>query len=71
LKVAIDPASHPSIFTTKHTMGLQTTGSSILQFGFDPVNKISCPAIIKLQSTSTVADTDMSAGFNLRVVKGP
>jgi hypothetical protein len=60
-----DPTAQLGGFLVKHTKGLVNTGTSDAPHDFKPYNKVTGPAIIKLQAESTSADTDVSAGFDL------
>ena len=55
-------------FLVKHTNGWDTTGTSYIRHDFNPYFKIPGPAIIKVQTISSAADTDFSAGFDLVLV---
>jgi hypothetical protein len=55
-------------FLVKHTNGWDTTATSYVQHNFRPYFKIDGPAIIKIQTISSAADTDFSAGFDLILV---
>lgn len=67
VSVLINPAPDARLgsFQVKHTQGCDTTGTSYFCHKFDPMFKISGPAIIKIQSTSSAADIDGSAGFDM------
>lgn len=54
-------------FLTKHTFGIHSTGKSYVPHPFDPYFKIPGPAIIKVQGDGSVANMDVSAGFDLIV----
>jgi hypothetical protein len=55
-------------FLTKSTEGLNNTGSSRFQHGWNPYFPVAGPAIIKCQATAFLADTDTSAGFDIILV---
>jgi len=65
LLVNPEPEAELLNFVTKHTNGMQTDGSTHLHHAFHPPNKISGPAIIKLRSSVTANNSDISAGFDL------
>jgi hypothetical protein len=55
-------------FLVKHTLALDTTGTSYFDHQFRPYFKINGPAIIKCQGNATANDTDVSSGFDLILV---
>jgi len=55
-------------FLTKHTAGLNTSGTSAIQHKYDMPNKFVGPTLIKMQTTSATNNMDVSAGFDLLVV---
>jgi hypothetical protein len=63
-----EPDAELTKFLVKHTNGWDTTGTSYIQHKFNPYFKVAGPAIIKVQTISSAADTDFSAGFDLILV---
>ena len=55
-------------FLTKHTIGLETEGTSYIKHCFFPFFKITGPAIIKIKAESSTGGTDVSGGFDLILV---
>ena len=51
-------------FIIKHTIGLESVGSSMIEETFLPPKKFLGPCIIKLQTNTNKADVDISAGFD-------
>lgn len=51
-------------FITKHTSGLQTTGTSEAPHPFKPYKKFAGPGILKIHAKSDTNNMDISAGFN-------
>ena len=52
-------------FVTKHILGMQSAGSSMLENCFNSYLKITGPAIIKMQGNGSAANIDVSAGFDI------
>ena len=65
LLVNPEPQNELTNFLTKNTNGIVTEGTSFLPREFSPPMKVDGPAIIKLQGNSSVANTDVSGGFDL------
>jgi hypothetical protein len=65
LLVNENPDAQLTNFLTKHTLGIDTTGSSYIRHPFKPYYRITGPAIIKIQVNSSSDNTDISAGFDL------
>lgn len=59
-----EPADEPVNFLTRHTFGLQTTGTSAFLIPFTTPKVIEGPAIVKVQVISTVNNLDVSSGFD-------
>lgn len=55
-------------FLVKHSNGLASEGTSYISHEFNPCFAISGPAIIKINATSSVSDTDGSGGFDLKLI---
>ena len=55
-------------FTTKHTFGLQTVGTSAFTIPYYVPKKISGPAIVKIQASSNTNDMDVSAGIDFAII---
>jgi hypothetical protein len=68
LLVNPEPDVQLAHFNVKHTLGVQSTGSSYFnhEFGYD--YEIVGPAIIKLQGIGSAADLDTSAGFDIVLI---
>lgn len=62
------PSSQLSGFLVKHTNGGATEGVNKFSHDFKPHFKISGPAIIKMQTSTSANDTDVSSGFDLILV---
>ena len=65
LLVNPEPEDELTKFVTRHVQELQDTGTSFIQFDFNPYFKVDGPAIIKLQGTAAVNDADAYGGFGL------
>lgn len=65
LMVNPEPDTELTGFLHKHTLGVNTTGSSHANHTFNPPFKVEGPAIIKVHGDSGVNDIDVSAGFDL------
>lgn len=63
-----EPQTEITSFLTKHTFGLQSTGTSALTIPYYSPKVIEGPAIIKVQASSNTNDMDVSAGFDLVVI---
>lgn len=63
-----EPGDEITNFLTKHTIGLETTGTSALIVPYYTPKEFDGPGIIKVQAQSTVNDLDVSAGFDLVIV---
>ncbi len=70
MSVLINPGPDVELlgFLVKHTQGAQSNGTSDPEHEFAPYLPIPGPAIIKIEGTSSSADFDSSAGFDLMVV---
>lgn len=68
LKVNPYPDNELAGFLTKHTIGIGTSGSSLLQHHYKPYNGFDGPCIIKIQGDPTANNTEISAGFDLILV---
>jgi hypothetical protein len=68
IKVNPEPDVEPINFITKHTHGLISTGTTHFQHQLHPYLKIPGPAVIKIQGNGSVANLDVSAGFNAIIV---
>jgi len=64
LKVNPEPADELTNFLTKHSLGVSTDGSSNEHHEWSVAYRVEGPAIIKVEVESTVASTDVSAGFD-------
>lgn len=64
LVVNEQPQNTPIGFITKHTNGIETSGSNDADHPFKPYFKVAGPAIIKLQVDSGAANLDVSGGFD-------
>ena len=64
LKVNPEPDVERINFITKHTNGSVSTGTGVIEHTFLPYYKIAGPAIIKIQVLCSIADSDVSAGFD-------
>ena len=64
LQVNPEPQNELTNFITKHTFGLQTTGTSALSINYGTPKIFAGPAIVKVNVLSTVNDLDVSAGFD-------
>ena len=62
------PDSQVAKFIVKHTLGLQTTGTSKWRHIFEPYVRFAGPAILKVQAVSSALNVDVSAGFDLILV---
>lgn len=60
-----DVEAQPTVFQVKHTLGLDQTGAGAIAHLYVPPNRFSGPGILKLQTTTSAADVDVSGGFNL------
>lgn len=65
LLVNPEPEDELTKFVTRHVQELQDTGTSFIQFDFNPYFKVEGPAIIKLQGTAAANDADVFGGFGL------
>lgn len=68
LVVNTTPDQELTNFTTKHTSGGITTGTSHFAHTFPTFKRINGPAILKMQAVGSANDLDVSAGFDLMVV---
>lgn len=68
LVVAEDANTDVDFFVVKHTLGMQSTGASEIEHGFNPYFKVAGPAIIKMQGIASAADVEASAGFDIILV---
>ncbi len=64
LLVNQEPDAQLTTFVVKHTIGLFGSGSSHAQHFYSPYKTFEGPAIIKIQTTSSANDNDVSAGFD-------
>lgn len=62
------PDTNTTVFLTKHTFGLQTVGTSAFSIPYYVPKKISGPAIIKIQASSSTNDMDVSAGIDFAII---
>jgi hypothetical protein len=58
------PADQPTVFITKHHESIFGGGTSAHDHPFHIPKVFAGPCIVKIQATSTVADTGLSAGFD-------
>lgn len=65
LLINLEPDVELTQFITKHTKGMNNTGTSDLLHPFAPYFKIPGPAILKMNGLASAADTDVTAGFDL------
>lgn len=56
-------------FLTKHTSGLNTTGTSSIRHEFNPYLKITGPAIIKIQVETNANNSTVDAGFDGYIIE--
>jgi hypothetical protein len=63
-----EPGDEITNFLTKHTIGLETTGTSALMVPYYTPKTFDGPGIIKVQAQSTIDNLDVSAGFDLVIV---
>ena len=63
-----EPGTNAATWLVKQHRGLQSTGANESTFPFDPPASFAGPGIIKLTALSSVADMDVSGGFNAYVV---
>ena len=68
LLVNPEPDTELLNFLTKHTNGLATDGSNLIEQDFNPYFKIPGPAIIKMRGNGSTTNIDVSAGFDLFLV---
>jgi hypothetical protein len=59
-----EPQTELTNFLTKHTFGIQSTGTSALTINYSSPKTFSGPGILKLEVTSTANDMDVSGGFD-------
>lgn len=64
LLVNPEPDVELAHFNVKHTKGVQSTGTSSDIYPFRPYFRVPGPAIVKMEGTSSAADTDGSSGFD-------
>ncbi len=64
LLVNLQPDVNLAAFVNKHTKGVQSTGTSSDTYKFRPYFKVNGPAIVKMEGTSSAANTDGSSGFD-------
>ena len=64
LLVNLQPDVNLAAFVNKHTKGVQSTGTSSDKYEFEPYFRVNGPAIVKVEGTSSAADTDGSSGFD-------
>jgi hypothetical protein len=63
-----EPGDEIANFLIKHTMGLETTGTSALVVPYYTPKVFAGPGIIRIQAQSAVNDLDVSAGFDIVLV---
>lgn len=68
LKVNSSPQDN-NAFTTKHAEGLQLSGSSSLIHKYSPYKKFNGPCIVKMSAIGSANGNDVSAGFDMIIVK--
>ena len=68
LKFNPEPDAELINFLIKHTLGVQSTGSSYFSHYFGTYNKFVGPGIIKMQGIASAADVEGSAGFDIILV---
>ncbi len=71
LKANLEPEAELTNFLTEHTFGLKNTGTSAFLIPFQPYKKIEGPAIMKVQVVGDANNMDISAGFDIILVKEP
>ena len=59
-----EPQTELTGFLTKHTFGLQSTGTSALTINYATPKKFAGPGILKMQVLSGTNDVDISGGFD-------
>lgn len=59
-----EPQTELTNFLTKHTFGLQSTGTSALTINYATPKKFAGPGILKMQVLSGTNDVDLSGGFD-------
>ena len=64
LLVNLEPDVELAHFNNKHTKGVQSTGTSSDNYEFKPFFRVPGPAIVKMEGTSSAANTDGSSGFD-------
>ncbi len=69
LKVNSIPNTQIIGFTTKHILGLLSTGNSYVPHYFKPELPVSGPAIIKVEATGGVNNLDVSGGFDFIIAE--
>ncbi len=62
------PDTEETVFLTKMSIGGRANGSTSMQYGFKPYNKLPGPGILKLQATVDADNQDIGAGFDLILV---
>ena len=65
LFLATNPEVYPRLFTVKHKLGSQSTGTSSNEHNFKPYFRVAGPAILKIQVVSSANGVSVSAGFDL------
>jgi|TARA_Y100000310_G_scaffold323883_1_gene384943 hypothetical protein len=63
-----EPADELTNFRTRHTFGLQTTGTSAYTIPYGVPKIFTGPCILKIQVSSSANDMDVSAGFDAFLV---
>ncbi len=69
LLVNPEPKEELANFLTKHSFGLISTGTSALDIHYKPYKRIHGPAIIKVQGNGNADNLDVSAGFDMILVR--
>jgi hypothetical protein len=67
MRLMVDPApaSADSGFSTKHHLGLYSSGASYISHEFNPFLEVAGPAVLKIRALDVSGnDTDISAGFD-------
>lgn len=62
------PDLNTTVFLNKSNLGAIVTGTTFLPKRFIPYKTIAGPAIIKFQATSTLADTEATAEFDMYII---
>lgn len=63
-----DPVNTPKVFTSKHTTGLSTVGTSAAKHDFVPPKIFPGPCILAVTALTSALNFDVSAGFDGKTV---